>query len=101
MIERVIVNPEGMIIQLELRPPFSYLHRLNERVQTSNGGAVRGKTKTSAMSGQCSDYVLLGEHHRTQLEHRRRSVDTLKFTQTIAFPQNDKLKRLSPELTFR
>ena len=64
MIERVIVNPEGMIIQLELRPPFSYLHRLNERVQTSNGGAVRGKTKTSAMSGQCSDYVLLGEHGR-------------------------------------
>ena len=64
MIERVIVNPEGMIIRLELQPPFSYLHRLKERVQTSNGGAVRGKTKTSTMAGQCSDYVLLGEHGR-------------------------------------
>ncbi len=38
---------------------------------------------------------------RTQLEHRILSVSTLEFTHTIAFPQNNKLKRLSTELAFR
>jgi DNA invertase Pin-like site-specific DNA recombinase len=60
MIERVVVDPEGMIIRLELLPPFSYLRHVTQRVQKSGGRAVRGKTKTSAKAGQCSDYVLLG-----------------------------------------
>lgn len=57
MVERVVVNPEGMIIRLELLPPFSYLRHVTERVQNSGGSAVEGKTKTSAVAGQCSDYV--------------------------------------------
>ncbi len=57
MIERVVVNPEGMIVRLELLPPFSYLRHVTERVQKSGGSALEGKTKTSAMAGQCSDYV--------------------------------------------
>jgi hypothetical protein len=55
MIERVVVNPEGMIVRLELLPPFSYLRHVTERVQNSGGSAVEGKTKTSAVAGQCSD----------------------------------------------
>jgi hypothetical protein len=47
MIERVVVNPEGMIIRLELLPPFSYLHHVTQRVQKTGGRAVKGKTKTS------------------------------------------------------
>lgn len=58
MIERVVVNPEGMIIRLELLPPFSYLRHVIQRVQNSGGRAVTGKTKTSATAGQCSDYAL-------------------------------------------
>lgn len=58
MIERVVVNPEGMIIWLELLPPFSYLHHVTQRVQNSGGRAVTGKTKTSMIAGQCSDYAL-------------------------------------------
>lgn len=64
MIERVVVNPEGMIIRLELLPPFSYLHLVTQRVQKTGGRAVKGKTKTSTKAGQCSDYVLSGESGR-------------------------------------
>jgi hypothetical protein len=35
MIGRVVVNPEGMIIRLELLPPFSYLWYVTQRVQNS------------------------------------------------------------------
>jgi hypothetical protein len=44
MIERVVVNPEGMIVRLELLPPFSYLRHVTERVQKRGGSAVEGKT---------------------------------------------------------
>ncbi|MDX1992565.1 MAG: hypothetical protein SF029_09250 [bacterium] len=101
MVERVVVNPEGMIVRLELLPPFSYLRHVTERVQNNGGSAVEGKTKTSTQAGQCSDYIQSGELSKTQLEHRILSVNTLEFTHTIAFPQNNKLKRLSTELAFR
>ncbi|MBZ0278712.1 MAG: hypothetical protein K8I60_21370, partial [Anaerolineae bacterium] len=102
MVERVVVNPEGAIIRLELLPPFSYLRYVKTRVQQNDGGrAVKGKTKTSTQAGQCSDYVRSGVPDRTQLEHRILSVSTLEFTHTIAFPQNNKLKRLSTESAFR
>lgn len=61
MVERVVINPEGKIIRLELLPPFSYLRHVTERVQNSGGSAVEGKTKTSPEAGQCSDYVQSGE----------------------------------------
>jgi hypothetical protein len=58
---RQMVNPEGMIVRLELLPPFSYLWHVTERVQNSGGSAVEGKTKTSTHAGQCSDYVQSGD----------------------------------------
>lgn len=65
MVERVVVNPEGTIVRLELLPPFSYLRHVTKRVQSNGvGGAIQGKTKTSARAGQCSDYVLSGEPGR-------------------------------------
>ncbi|MBZ0294018.1 MAG: recombinase family protein [Anaerolineae bacterium] len=64
MVERVVVNPEGTIIRLELLPPFSYLRHVTKRVQDNGGAAVQGKTKTSTKAGQCSDYVLSGDPTR-------------------------------------
>ena len=61
MVERVVVNLEGMIIRLELLPPFSYLRHVTERVQTSGGSAVEGKTKTSTMAGQRSSLLSLSD----------------------------------------
>jgi len=100
MVERVVVNPEGMIIRLELLPPFSYLRHVTKRVQDNGGAAVQGKTNASDEAGACSDYVQSGDSYRTQLEHRT-AENTLEFTITISFPQSDKLKRLSAELAFR
>ncbi len=60
MVERVVVNPEGTIMRLELLPPFSYLRQVTERVRKQRGGAVAGKTKTSVKAGQGSDWVQLG-----------------------------------------
>lgn len=66
MIERVVVNPEGMIIRLELLPPFSYLRHVTQRVQKSGGRAVEGKQNANPMVGTCSDYVLSGDPGRTR-----------------------------------
>ncbi|MEO0565746.1 MAG: hypothetical protein AAF125_26800, partial [Chloroflexota bacterium] len=63
MIERVVVNPEGIIIRLELLAPFSYLRHVSKRIEQDRGEAavVEGKTKTSPQAGPCSDYVQSGE----------------------------------------
>jgi hypothetical protein len=100
MVDRVVVSPEGTIRRMELLPPFAYLKEVTDRVRNGSSGFER-KTKTSAKAGQCSSLLSLGEHSRTQLEHRILSVNTLEFTHIISFPQNDKLKRLSTELAFR
>ncbi len=61
IIERVIVDPEGMIIKLELLPPFSYLRRVSDRIGKDRGRSISGeKTKASTKTGGCSDYLLLG-----------------------------------------
>ncbi|MBE2270743.1 MAG: recombinase family protein, partial [Anaerolinea sp.] len=45
MVERVIVDRQGDVIQLVLLPPFSYLRQLTQHVRSSTRDA--GKTKTS------------------------------------------------------
>jgi hypothetical protein len=57
MIERVVVNPEGQIKRLELLLPFAYLRKVTKRVKKGGGKTVKGKTKTSAAAGSCSDWV--------------------------------------------
>lgn len=64
MVERVVVNPEGTILRLELLSPFAYLWHVTRRVQHKGGSAVTGETKTSPQAGQCSDYVLSDEDPR-------------------------------------
>ena len=43
MIERVVVNPEGMLTRLELMPPFSYLRHVTQRIQNDGGVFSEGK----------------------------------------------------------
>jgi hypothetical protein len=69
--------------------------RLQARYLTSKGKKkARLKLSDALFTFWC-------DPSRTQLEHRILSVSTLEFTHTIAFPQNNKLKRLSTELAFR
>ena len=72
MIERVVVNSEGMIIQLELLPPFSHLRHVTRRVQ-KNEGVVEGKTNAISKAGECSDYVPDGGPHGSRT-HVHRSL---------------------------
>ena len=47
VIERVIVDSEGNILKLDLLPPFAYLSRLKEGVETDAGSSEPGeKCKT-------------------------------------------------------
>jgi hypothetical protein len=96
MIERVVVNPEGMIVRLELLPPFSYLRHVTERVQKSGGSAVEGKTKTSAMAGQCSDYVQSDDRNPTENEQTTLSLasDFLEYLELTRYPQRLTLEQL-------
>lgn len=64
IIERVVVNPEGIVIRLELLLPFSYLRHVIWRVQKGETGVVEGNTKTGVYAGQCSDQVLSGDPDR-------------------------------------
>ena len=67
MVERVIVDPEGRLIRLELKSPFSYLHRVSEQVEhPKNEDAVTGNEKASSQAGLCSDYVSLGVGNGTR-----------------------------------
>ena len=61
MVERIIVDPSGKIIRMELQAPFAYLERVKARIEDGSDGADSGeKTKTSLLAGQCSDRVPLG-----------------------------------------
>ncbi len=67
MVERVVVNPEGTLIRLELLPPFSYLRDVTQRVRDeSETEAIQGKQNTSTRAGACWDYVLSGDPTRTR-----------------------------------
>jgi DNA invertase Pin-like site-specific DNA recombinase len=98
LVERVVVNPEGTIIRLELLPPFSYLRHVTKRVQSNGGaGAVQGKTKTSAKAGQCSDYVLSGDPQNSQNEPLAPRINIENFAHYVeltAYPQRSALEPL-------
>lgn len=66
LVERVVVNPEGKIIRLELHPPFSYLHRVIQRVTRVRGRAVKTKTNASVAAGECSELVSSDDPDRFQ-----------------------------------
>jgi hypothetical protein len=60
VVEKVIVNRQGNILHLELLPPFAYLKREKQGVLRENIVVSGEKTKTSKVTGQSSDRVLLG-----------------------------------------
>ena len=80
MIERVVVNPEGMIIRLELLSPFSYLHHVTKRVLSDGGEDVfEGKQNANSEVGTCSDYVLSDAPGRTRTYGPLFSLPTTTF----------------------
>jgi hypothetical protein len=65
MVERVVINGEGRILRLELKPPFSYLTTL----ATGGSNNAREKTRRTKTSGKadCSLHItaLTPDRNRT------------------------------------
>ncbi len=60
IVKRVVINPEGQILRMELRTPFGYLHRLAAGATGPQGpkhGAGSRKNKTSGAGAAGSSYV--------------------------------------------
>jgi hypothetical protein len=73
---------------------------VTERVQNSGGSAVEGKTKTSAMAGQCSDYVQSDEPPNSQnelLAPRNNIQNFAHYVELTAYPQRSALEPLLTE----
>ena len=61
IVERVVVDPSGKVLRVELLPPFSYLHGLSDRISNADdGGDGDGKAKTSVKAGSCSTKLSVG-----------------------------------------
>jgi hypothetical protein len=104
MVERVVVDPEGTIIRLELLPPFSYLHQVTRRVQDGDdvaaNGSAEGITKTSSQAGQCSDYILYGDPQVSRSEPLAPNLTIQNFAHYVeltAYPQRSALEPLLTE----
>lgn len=79
IVERVVVDPSGKVIRLELLPPFSYLHQLSEKFNGRENCNIRGgKTKTSTKAGLCSTKVASGGgvENRTRVYRNRHYAST-------------------------
>ena len=63
MVRRVIIDPQGVIVKIELLPPFGYLQQLVTNATGRQAGARKQKPrlKRGSVEGKsCSDLVALG-----------------------------------------
>lgn len=94
MVKRVIIDPEGRIIRLELKPPFNYLETLAKGSADGKRGnrSPREKKKTNLEVG--SFQIIQCEPDKTQSELIPK-FKTAIFLQQLTFPQSANLVRLS------
>ena len=108
MVKRVVIDPEGRIIRMELKPPFNYLDTLAKGGQNGKRGkgSSAGTKRTSTQAG--SLHITHSDPSRTQLsivcspddpdwtqsEHFYPS-NTAFFLQQLTFPQSAALAHLS------
>lgn len=61
VVERVVVNPEGTIIRVDLLPPFADLNDLSEKVSGCSGAASEdtAESQTSGKNAGCSNGSLV------------------------------------------
>jgi DNA invertase Pin-like site-specific DNA recombinase len=70
MVKRVVINPEGQILRMELRTPFCYLQQLFGtakgfgETEEPRKGSKAAKTKTSRTKSTGSSYVQFGSRGR-------------------------------------
>ncbi len=72
VVERVVVNPEGQIIRVDLLPPFAYLKDVNEKVSMSCGASASpAENQTSGAAAGWSSFDLDGAPGRTRTYARQ------------------------------
>jgi hypothetical protein len=80
MVKRVVIDPEGRIIRMELKPPFNYLDTLAKGGQNGKRGkgSSAGTKKTSTQAGSLhitqSDPALAGIRPIAEDDHRPNPV---------------------------
>jgi len=94
MVERVVINPEGRILWLELKPPFSYLTTL-----VKGGSEIeKEKPRKAKVSGKadCSLHItLLAPNHIGNEPPPSLELDHLfLFAELTAYPQHPALEPL-------
>src|SRR5579859_7248714 len=67
MVKRVVINPEGQILRMELRTPFCYLQKLANQAK-GNAGAVAAKSGTSKTGFAGSSWLPPGTPIGSQFE---------------------------------
>ena len=62
MVERVVINPEGMILRIELRTPFAYLSTLASQGNRDSSTHARtvGKNKNETSTAAGSFFLSIG-----------------------------------------
>ena len=98
MVNRIVINPEGRIIRIELKPPFNYLDDLIKgSTNDQRGGETSLEMKrTSTLSKHTGSLqVTSGAPSMKQIEP---SFPTANFLDKINFPQRVYLERLSDQV---
>ncbi len=66
LVLRVVVNPEGLIVRLELLPPFSYLREVCSEVSRSENGEGSSVNQTGDHEIACSSSVPYSDPNETR-----------------------------------
>ncbi len=96
--ERIVVNSDGEIIQVDLLPPFAYLMNICSEINDDTKAQIK-QTKFVCASEHCSTQVQLSDPNDTQDEpskifFSRDTSDFVQFLDLIRFPQRTALENL-------
>ncbi|MEO1668303.1 MAG: hypothetical protein AAFU54_26955 [Chloroflexota bacterium] len=104
VVKQLIVNEQGEIEEVVLKPPFMYIYNIHEAVKKQL--AISGKNNTTSARGgvvrkrpvfRCSTQVASCSKEGTKLEHLAEPPHPADFLETIAYPQCASLSRLSEQ----
>ncbi|MBI5961799.1 MAG: recombinase family protein [Chloroflexi bacterium] len=96
VIDRIVVDAEGMVLRIDLLPPFAYLHDLACRTQLKAESEAE-QTKTSLEAGSCSTSTLRGGRNVSESERFSPRSLTTQFLEILSYPQRSILERLLTE----
>jgi hypothetical protein len=96
MVSRVVINPEGRIVRIELMPPFNYLDGLHHSGENDpRGQHPRPQNERTSDLDAGSLHLKIGGPRKSQVEQTFASTPSISFLLTIVFPQRLLLERFT------